>query len=705
MIDNAVRDVFLEESKELLDTLDSDIVRLETSPDQDVMNRVFRSVHTLKGGSGIAGYDQVYEFTHGLENLLDLVRKGETQINAAMITLLLRSLDWIRQAVAAADGEECDIAVKEALQRDINACIGEVSAVKAGGTHDEKPRIIVPGKTDAHGNRYYHIRCAFNEDIFLRGIDPLMIMEDLRRLGTFIQRKINKKDVPNFDSLDPEKCYFSWEVVLKTEHTIEKVYEVFLFVHDDNDIVIRDITENYDPDSADARIAEKRIGEILLGKGVITENELNDVLNEQDQKNAKLGDLVVSKGYATEKDVEHALVDQEKIKKKIETGTVRVDTAKLDNLLNLLGEIVIGQSAISRLADDMSEEQSFMLKNALYGMERTTREFQEQLMSIRMIPIGPSFEQFRRFVRDVSHSLNKEIYLEIEGQDTELDKTVIERISDPLKHMIRNAIDHGIESPETRAGAGKPKSGKITLRAYHQEGNVFIEVSDDGGGIDRKEVRAKAEALGLVKHGEEIADAKLLQFLFLPGFSTTSQVGELSGRGVGMDVVKNNIESLRGSVEIETREKIGTTFRVKLPLTLAIIEGMLIRVGKSIFILPMLSIVESIRPRKEDVQTVEKKGELIRVRGEYAPLVRLYEIFGIESEHHNPWESLVVIVESAGVRLGIMIDELVGQQQIVIKSLDTAITNSRSVSGAAILGNGQVALILDVHGLLSEIMS
>ena len=265
---------------------------------------------------------------------------------------------------------------KGSPQRDINACIGEVSAVKAGGTHDEKPRIIVPGKTDAHGHRYYHIRCAFKEDIFLRGIDPLMIMEDLRRLGTFIQRKINKKDVPNFDSLDPEKCYFSWEVVLKTEHTIEKVYEVFLFVHDDNDIVIRDITENYDPDSADARIAEKRIGEILLGKGVITENELNDVLNEQDQKNAKLGDLVVSKGYATEKDVEHALVDQEKIKKKIETGTVRVDTAKLDNLLNLLGEIVIGQSAISRLADDMSEEQSFMLKNALYGMERTTREFQ-----------------------------------------------------------------------------------------------------------------------------------------------------------------------------------------------------------------------------------------------------------------------------------------------------------------------------------------
>jgi two-component system chemotaxis sensor kinase CheA len=326
----------------------------------------------------------------------------------------------------------------------------------------------------------------------------------------------------------------------------------------------------------------------------------------------------------------------------VDTGTVRVDTTKMDNLMNLLGEIVIGQSSIARIADDIEDDEiAFRMKNALHSLDRTTREFQEQIMSIRMIPIGPTFEQFMRFVRDAAHNVGKDIHLEMEGKETELDKTVIEKISDPLKHMIRNAIDHAIESPEERVAAGKEPYGKIKLRAYHQEGSVFIEVIDDGRGIDRKKILEKAIKRELVTPDEEIHDSKLLSFIFLPGFSTATAVGDLSGRGVGMDVVKTNIESLRGTVEIETLEGRGTTFRIKLPLTLAIIDGMLVRIGANRYIIPLLSIMETIQAKQDSVKTIEGKREMVMVRDDYVPLIRMYSHFGIKADHTNPWEALL----------------------------------------------------------------
>ena len=304
--------------------------------------------------------------------------------------------------------------------------------------------------------------------------------------------KIDDTNMPDIDALDPEKCYLGWDITLKSKCKMEKIDEVFLFVKDDNEINVENVSSRYVGENTDEKYLEdKKIGEILVCRKIITRNELDDVLSVQDIENRKVGDIIVEKGYATQLDIQDALCEQERIRTRIETGTVRVDTKKLDSLMNLLGEIVIGQSGLARIADELPEEQGFRLKNALYGIDRTTREFQEQIMSIRMIPVGPTFEQFRRFVRDKALDLGKEIKLEIFGEETELDKTVIEKISDPLKHMIRNAIDHGIEDPGERERMGKTREGCIRLNAYHQEGNVFIEVTDDGSGLDRNKIRGK----------------------------------------------------------------------------------------------------------------------------------------------------------------------------------------------------------------------
>jgi two-component system, chemotaxis family, sensor kinase CheA len=700
MEDTGIRDVFLKESREILDHLESDLIVLEDGSDTDVVNRLFRYFHTLKGSSGIAGFKNVYEFTHRVESVLDKVRSGGITVSPDLIDLLLGSLDWVREAIAGDDTAPEESRLALIGKTELLLGKGE-SAPDAAPEKADRPE---PEREIEVGFRYFRVHAAFREDVFESGIDPLLIMEDLAALGKFVERKIDRSRLPLFGDMNPEKCYMAWDLVLKTKHPQQKVDDVFLFVRDDNEISVEDITALYTSDTGSGGVPEERmLGEILTDKGILTENELTDVLTSQELENKKIGTLVVEKGYATDKDLQFALTEQEKIKKKVETSTVRVDTGKLDTLLNLLGEIVIGQSGINRIADELDEEKGFRLKNALYGLDRVTREFQEQIMAIRMIPVGPSFEQFRRFVRDSAHALGKDIRLEIEGAETELDKTVIEKIGDPLKHMIRNAIDHGIETPEERELAGKERIGRIMLRAYHQEGNVYIEVSDDGAGVNRKKLREKAEYMGIIKPGDEVNDQRLLSILFMPGFSTAAKVGELSGRGVGMDVVKTNIESLRGSVEIETRAGEGTMFRIKLPLTLAIIEGMLVRVGGSIYIIPLLSIVESMQPGRDDIRTVKEKGEVVHVRGEFVTLVRLYDLFGIQPEFRDPWESLMVIVEAGISRVGIMIDELLGQQQIVIKSLENYISRSRALSGAAILGDGRVALIIDVHGLVEEL--
>ncbi len=701
MTESAIKEVFISEAKEIIEKLESDLVQLEENEgDQEIINRIFRSFHTLKGSSGIVGMTAIYNFSHKLENLLDKVRSGEIDVDNKLIDLILDSIDWIREELFTekAETEESKSSMG-VLQQRITGYTGED---KAAGTGAEEEYTGMKKKSGVYN--YFRVNARFREDVFETGIDPLMIIEDLLTVGTLLTKNVDRERLPGLDTMNPEHCYLSWDLIIKTLEPIEKINDVFMFVRDRNSITIEDVTNSFSGRGSELP-QEKRIGEILLEKGIINEAELDAVLRYHDSHKTKLGDVIVKKGLASEKDVKDALEEQEKLKKKIELNTVRVDTNRLDSILNLLGEIVIGQSALTRIADEMDDDKDtgFQLKNALYGLDRITREFQEQIMSIRMIPIGPSFEQFRRFVRDSAHERGKDIKLVIEGGDTELDKTVIEKISDPLKHMIRNAVDHGIEMPGDREAAGKSAAGLVTLRAFHQEGNVYIEVVDDGRGINLARVRSKAIEKGLLKEDDDASKDKLLSFLFQPGFSTADRIDDLSGRGVGMDVVKTNIEELRGTVELKSDEGKGTTIRIKLPLTLAIIDGMLVSIGKNIYIIPLLSIVESMQPKKEDIKTVEGKGEMISFRGEFVSLVRIYDLFGIEGRHKNPWEGLVIVVESGNTRIGLLVDDLLGQQQIVIKSLDNYITRSRSISGAAILGDGKVALIVDIHGLVEDI--
>jgi len=732
MADIGLKEIFMEEVSEILKNLESEIIKLEEGDDPESINTIFRYVHTIKGSSGIADIPEISEFTHHIENLLDLVRNGKLEVGSDIIDIVLKSMDWVKMSIFSEDETWGDESLNQSLivriQEIIEGKSGEAVTEKEGigvdnpveecdikpinkrGEEEESTHDInIEGMLGREKScRYFKIKAYFEEDIFESGIDPIMIIDDLASLGQICEIKIDRDGLPAFDKLDPEKCYIGWRIILKTTHTMEKVNDVFLFVKDTNDIEAKDITSGFIEEGnrkeKGRSLQVRRLGDILIRKGVITGDDLNDVLDIQIKEKKKLGEIIVEKKLATAREVDTAILEQEQVEISIESTTVRVETKKLDNLMNLLGEIVIGQASISRLAEVLADRDEVdLIKNALYGLDRTTREFQEQIMTIRMIPIGPTFEQFRRFVRDSAMTMGKEISLEIEGGETELDKTVIEMIGDPLKHMIRNSIDHGVETPEDRERIGKNRKGRILLNAYHQEGKIFIDITDDGKGIDRKRLQEKALEVGLLGKGEEVSDEKLLSYLFVPGFSTAEKIGVLSGRGVGMDVVRRNIEDLRGTIDIITDEGKGTTIRIKLPLTLAIIEGMLVRIGNNIYIIPLLSIVESLRPLKNDVETIEGKGEVISVRGKYITFFRLYDFFGVESDYKNPWESLVVIVESNGTQLGLMVDDLIGQQQIVIKSLDGFITDNCAISGATILGDGRVALILDIHGLIGMI--
>jgi len=448
----------------------------------------------------------------------------------------------------------------------------------------------------------------------------------------------------------------------------------------------------------------KQLGEILVEKGEAAPADIGDAIAEQlSGKDEPIGRILVEKGKVNASQVNEAL--QTQLLQKRDAGVnktvsaIRVDTERLDTLMNLVGEIVIAQSQAMKLSTEFENEEGERLQTSLYEVDRLSRELQDQVMAVRMMPIGPTFKQFARFVRDTSRELGKHVELVITGEDTELDKTVIEQIGDPLKHLIRNSLDHGLETAEERVAAGKPAKGTLELRAGHQGGSVVIEVIDDGRGIPRDKILAKAIAKGLVPEDQELSDNQVLRLIFHPGFSTAEQVSSLSGRGVGMDVVKRNVESLRGTVDVESVEGKGSVLRIRLPLTLAIIEGMVVSVSGQPYILPVLSIVESIRPRAQDIKQVSGQGEVLFFRDEYLPLYRLYDWLDHEPVVTDPTQGIVMVVEDNAGRRALMADDLLGQQQVVIKNLEDNFTKLEGISGATILAEGNVALILDIVGL------
>ena len=685
-------EIFAEESRELVVSLENDLLELENDfQNEELINDIFRSVHTIKGSSGMVEYDILSDFAHEFEDVLSRVRSKELKVTKALISLFLEAVDVLKKLIETeqkkvTDDILLDIAkVKEALQ-------------KYRGIETEKQTSVVI-KNDKNSEKYIEIIMKLAPNIFFMGTDPLMLLKEIEENGEIIRIKCDYDVIPELENLKFESLYLSWTIILKTSKPFSDIENIFIFVMDDeNTIKLNDVSERF-VNGVDIEYADKKIGEILEEEGLINEKDFEAVLKEQ----KKAGEILVAQNKIDETSMSQVLKKQEESKKQVSSSSIRVNTDKLDKLVNFVGEMVISVARMTQLISDFHERFKGNinrdLDDTIESLERISRDVQEQVMRVRMVPVGPTFKRFKRMVRDTAMELGKKIDLLTEGTNTEVDKNIIEHIADPLKHLIRNSVDHGIESPEERINAGKPVEGSIWLRAYQQEGKIVIEVEDDGHGIDSEKVLQKAIEKGLYKGGD-ITENEIYSFIMMPGFSTAETVTDISGRGVGMDVVRKNIEDLRGNIEIFSEKGSGTLFRIKLPLTLAIIDGMKVSVGEEILTIPLLSIVEAIRlPSKDIVKTIEGKGELIEFRNQYLPFIRLYEIFNLETKIKEPKDSVVMIIEENNKTFAVMVDDVIGQQQAVIKSMEANYKQIDGISGATILGNGNVSLILDVHGL------
>lgn len=717
------QDAFFEEAAEHLAIVEEGLLALERRPDDlDLLNKIFRSAHSIKGTSGMFGFNAVAQFTHKMETLLDLLRNGQKVVTPPIADLLLKSTDCLKTLIdAAKTGAPVDDESVQRLTAELTASqsSGETARVteQKRGAERTSPSPLASSPSPL---RRYSISWTPPAWLFQRGLDPLQIFRELGSLGTLSHVTVDTSKLPDLTEMDPERCYLSWTAKLDTAKDRSVVDAVFEFVREDSVLSIEQMatsgsevlpidsrspeqggTAHAKPEEGDQSPEPKPLGEILVESGAVSRETLDKALSQQ----KRVGEILIEQRAVTPEQVEQALQKQKQQEvaaqsKKADTTSIRVDTAKIDKLINLVGELVITQSMLSDLGSRFDMSQLPVLLERITQLERNTREIQERVMGIRMLPIGTAFSRFPRLVRDLSAKAGKKIQLVLSGEETELDKTVIEAIGDPLTHLVRNSADHGLEPPEERLANNKPELGTIRLNAFHEGGNICITVEDDGRGLNREKILAKAIKQGLVSESDKLTDDQIWALIFKPGFSTADKVTDVSGRGVGMDVVKRNIEGLGGTVAIKTTPGKGTTFTLKLPLTLAIIDGMTVRVGDETYIVPLLSILESLQPAAGSIKTVLGKGELVNVRGTYLPMIRLYETFSLKPEHTEPGDAIVLILEAEGERVAVMVDEIVGQQQVVIKSMEQNFHKVEGIAGATILGDGRVGFILDVRGLL-----
>ena len=698
------QDAFFEESSEHLTTIEDGLLHLEQRPDDfDLLNRIFRAAHSIKGNSGMFGFTAVGQFTHKMETLLDQLRNGKFSVTPEITDILLRSTDQLKILIEAARGgaaPETDLLLQ--LERELAAAAegGETSANTSSTPPQASPATPAAAST-VPGLHRFRITWAAPTWLFQRGLDPVRMIGELEELGTIVSRRLDASRFPSFESLDPESCYLAWTLELETPKEQAVVEGVFDFVRDEGELSIEPCAPAVPPLGAAGNEEPKPLGEILVENGVVSRETLDKALSQQ----KRLGEILVEQHAATPQQISQALQKQgetaTQAKKGGDAASIRVDTGKIDKLINLVGELVITQSMLSSIGSRFEMSQLPVLIERVAQLERNTREIQERVMGIRMLPIGSTFSRFPRLVRDLSGKAGKKIQLLLSGEETELDKTVIESIGDPLTHLVRNSADHGLEPPDERLAAGKPEQGTIHLSAFHGGGSICITVVDDGRGLNRDRILAKAIKQGLIAETDKLSDDQIWGLIFRPGFSTAEKVTDVSGRGVGMDVVKRNIEGLGGTVSIKTVTGKGTTFTLKLPLTLAIIEGMTVRVGSDTYIVPLLSILQSIQPKADCLKTVVGKGELVNVHGAYLPVMRLYEVFTLTPEITDPTKAILLILETEGERVAVMVDEILGQQQVVIKSMEQNFRKVEGVAGATILGDGTVGFILDVRGLLN----
>lgn len=670
-------EVFFEESFEGLETIESGLLKLDVNdPDAEIINTMFRAAHSIKGGAGTFGFHDISEFTHVVESMFDKARSDRTRVTDALVQLLLESVDFMKRMLVAAQSSEhvAEDEVAAFVARldafDIDAVdTGDAGAAdKVAETSAEQPE-QTPLPTDS-GLTNWDIAIEPAPPMFEAGHDPYRLIRELGTLGD-VQVTVDTSNLPEVDVFSPESCYLRWQVRLATDATHEAIAEVFEWV-DDDEASITITTEDGGSEVSDHDASQA---------------PATDEGSERGDKSAALtpGEAIASTAIP-------------------EATSIRVNTDRVDHLVNLVGELVITQSMLSRFKENMGEAEALELARGIEQLEENTRELQEHTMRIRMLPVDSVFQRLPRLVRDVSRSLEKDVELLISGNQTEVDKTVLEKISDPLTHLVRNSLDHGIETADVRAAAGKAEQGVIYVRAYHEGGSIIIEVEDDGRGLDRDKILAKAVEKGIVPADEELSDTQIDNLIFAAGFSTADVVSDVSGRGVGMDVVKNNIEQLNGHIHVSSVAGHGSKFTIRLPLTLSIIDGQLVRVGNDIFIIPLLSIKESTRITPEMYGEVAGGTEMYRIQGDYIRILRLDDVYGIPADYHDVGSAILVVV-NAQEQYGILVDEVLGQQQVVVKSLETNFKLIPTVSGATILGDGTVAMILDIASLFRETYS
>ncbi|MCK5808433.1 chemotaxis protein CheA [bacterium] len=683
-----LRQIFLEEAEDILLSFEQNLIELETNPDDtDSLNNVFRAVHTMKGSAGMVDFHHLAHFLHEVEELLVRMQKKMVTVNDEIISLLFECYDIASVFINDSDN------IDNVLAKRIEQFSGRIQ--KFQGIQSPIKSAALPDKEESDfAEKYIHIVMKFNPDIFLTGTDPLMLLRELSEIGTFISLKCDTATLPSLDELNFEVFYLSWDGVFKTTEPISAIDNIFIFVKDDHFIHFEDVSSNF-VDGINIEYADQKLGEILHEEGLLQKEDVEQIVQTQ----KKSGELLVEQKKIDQKTIDRVLKQQQQSKQIRQATTIRVSTGKLDNLVNRSGEMVIAVSNIAQIISEQNHAHEFT--KIVEKLQRLSSELQEEVMRVRMVPVGTTFRAFNRLIRDTSLALGKRVELYVSGSDTELDKNINEGISAPLTHLLRNAIDHGIETPEERIKQGKPPEASLWLRAFQKEGKIIIEVEDDGQGIDKEAVVQKAKEQGLIKN-EELSTEEIYNLIMTPGFSTVEQVSEISGRGVGMDVVRKSIEMLRGTIEIYSESGVGTLFRIKLPLTLAVIDGMLISVGDQILTMPMLSIIEAFYLKKENLQQVEGNRELLHYNNNYIPFIRLHDLFGFPTKITEPEDGVILVVEGHNRQIALMADSVIGQQQAVIKSFSHNFREVKYVSGATILGNGNISLIIDVHNIELE---
>jgi two-component system chemotaxis sensor kinase CheA len=679
------RDAFFEEATELADGMEATLLSMDLADvEVEDLHTLFRAAHSIKGNAATFGFPEVAAFTHRLESTLEPVRQGTRPMTPDLREMLLQGVDLIRGHLHHARHGEAITTKESQAQADL------ISRLQAGGDAPPTPTAApsAPARSIAmQGGRGFAIRFEAPKDAFRRGVNLERLFRDLAKLGT-IRTWLDLGRIPPAEQLDPEDCHLAWDIRLETAHPQIDVDDVFEFVADGDNLRIQ-------PLAPEATVPT--LGELLQAEAGVSPADIREALSQQ----RRLGELLVDMGRVKPEAVNKALDQQTKKRNQAEATTVRVATDKIDRLVNLVGELVITQAMLAQASQQSNTMQGEeQMGAALMQLDRQTRELQERVMGIRMVPVEMVFSRFPRMVHELGKQLGKDVELLMEGQATELDKTFIEMLVDPLTHLVRNAVDHGMETKDERHTTGKPGMGTIALRASSRGGHIHIEVKDDGKGLDRDRIYQKALDRGLLQPGSRPSDEELNLLIFEPGFSTVEQVSDLSGRGVGMDVVRQNVRALGGRIEVESESGRGTLIRLVLPLTMAILDGLTVRVGEETYVFPLASVLESFQREANDVQKVKGDREVISLRGEFIPVVRLQKLLTVGAGQDATDRTLLVLVESEGCRAAMSVDELLGQQQVVIKSLETHYKRVEGVSGATILGDGRVALILDVPGLM-----